>query len=88
MGDSDLTVYLAIAALAVIVVASIMAAVAWRIPKRTVRVAIGSGLVVLGLWSAVLSFAAFVLVAGLGVAVLIIGIRTAPGGGRSARTTG
>ncbi len=83
-----MTVYLAIAALAVIVVASIMAAVAWRIPKRTVRVAIGSGLVVLGLWSAVLSFAAFVLVAGLGVAVLIIGIRTAPGGGRSARTTG
>ena len=86
MGDSDLTVYLATAAM--IDATTIMAAVAWRIPKRTVRVAIGSGLVVLGLWSAVLSFAAFVLVAGLGVAVLIIGIRTAPGGGRSARTTG
>ena len=76
MGDSGLTVYLGIAALAVIVLALVMTAVAWRIPKRRVRVGLGSGLMVLGLLGGGLSFVAFVLVTGLGVAVLILGIRT------------
>jgi hypothetical protein len=76
MGDSGLTVYLGIAGLAVIVLALVMTAVAWRIPKRPVRVGIGLGLMVLGLLGGGLSFGAFVLVTGLGVTVLILGIRT------------
>ena len=76
MGDSGLTVYLGIAAWAVIVLALVMTAVAWRIPKRPVRVGIGLGLMVLGLLGGGLSFVAFGLVTGLGVAVLILGIRT------------
>ena len=76
MGDSGLTVYLGIAAWAVIVLALVMTAVAWRIPKRPVRVGIGLGLMVLGLLGGGLSFVALVLVTGLGVAVLILGIRT------------
>ena len=75
MGDSGLTVYLGIAAWAVIVLALVMTAVAWRIPKRPVRVGIGLGLMVLGLLGGGLSFVAFGLVTGLGVAVLILGIR-------------
>ncbi len=75
MGDSGLTVYLGIAAWAVIVLALVMTAVACRIPKRPVRVGIGLGLMVLGLLCGGLSFVAFGLVTGLGVAVLILGIR-------------
>jgi hypothetical protein len=49
MGDSGLTVYLGIAAWAVIILALVMTAVACRISKRPVRVGIGLGLRVLGL---------------------------------------
>ena len=49
MGDSYLTVYMGFAAGAVIVLALVMSAVAWRIPKRRVRVGLGLGLTVLGL---------------------------------------
>lgn len=77
MGDSGLTDYLAIAALAVILLAFVMTAVAWRIPKRPVRIGIGLALMVLGLLDGVvLSFVAFVLVTGLGVTVFVLGIRT------------
>jgi hypothetical protein len=77
MGDSGLTVYLAIAALAAILLALVMTAVAWRIPKRPVRVGIGLGLMVLGLLGrVVLSFVAFVLVTGLGMSVFVLGIQT------------
>jgi hypothetical protein len=79
MGDSGLTVYLGIAAWAMVVLALVMTAVAWRIPKRPVRVGIGLGLMVLGLLGGGLSFVALVLVTGLGVAVLIFGIRTRRG---------
>ena len=60
MGDSGLTVYLGIAAWAVIVLALVMTAVACRIPKRPVRVGIGLGLMVLGLLCGGLSFVALV----------------------------
>jgi hypothetical protein len=75
MGDSGLTVYLGIAAWAVIVLALVMTVVACRIPKRPVRVSIGLGLMVLGLLCGGLSFVALGLVTGLGAAVLILGIR-------------
>ena len=78
MGDSGLTTYLAVVAIVVILVAAVLAAVAWRVRKRTVRIAIGVGLVLLGLLCAVLSLVAAVLVAGLGMAVLVVGVRTAP----------
>ncbi|HTW90948.1 MAG TPA: hypothetical protein VMH22_04500 [bacterium] len=41
MGDSGLTAHPGIAALASFVLALVMAGVAWRIPKRSVRVGIG-----------------------------------------------
>jgi hypothetical protein len=75
MGDSGLTVDLGIAAWAVIILALVMTAVACRIPKRPVRVGIGLGLMVLGLLCGGLSLVALGLVTGLGVAVLILGIR-------------
>ena len=76
MGDSGLTVYVGIAAWAIVVLALVITAVAWRIPKRPVRVGIGSGLMVLGVLGGGLSFVALLLVTGLGTAVLILGIRT------------
>jgi hypothetical protein len=76
MGDSGLTVYLGIAAWAIIALALVITAVAWRTPKRPVRVGIGLGLMVLGLLGGGLSFVALLLVTGLGAAVLILGIRT------------
>jgi hypothetical protein len=76
VGDSGLTMYLAIAAMSVIVVALILAAVAWRVRNRTLRIYIGLGLIVLGLFFTVLSLAGFVLVGGMGVAVMILGVRT------------
>jgi len=79
MGDSGLTAYLGVVALAVIFVTLILAGVAWRIRRRTVRVGIGLGLIMLGFLCAVLSFVALVLVAGLGAAIVILGIRTMPG---------
>jgi cadmium resistance protein CadD (predicted permease) len=75
MGDSGLTVYLGIAAWAVIVLALVMTVVACRTHKRPVRVGIGLGLMVLGLLCGGLSLVPFGLVTGLGVAVLILGIR-------------
>ena len=75
MGDSGLTVYLGIAAWSVIVLAFVMTVVARRIHKRPIRVGIGLGLMVLGLLCGRLSFVAFGLVTGLGVAVLFLGIR-------------
>ena len=77
MGDSGLMVYLGIAAWAIVVVALVLTAVAWRTPKRPVRVGIGLCLLVLGLLGGALSLVAFLLVTGLGAAVLILGI--APG---------
>lgn len=62
--------------MAAIVLALVMTAVAWRIPKRPVRVGIGLGLLALGFLGLMLSFVAVVLVTGLGVAVLVLGTRT------------
>jgi len=75
MGDSDLTVYLGIAGWSVIVLAFVMTVVARRIHRCPIRVGIGLGLMVLGLLCGRLSFVAFGLVTGLGVAVLFLGIR-------------
>jgi len=76
VGDSGLTTYLAVAAMSVIVVALILAAVAWRVRSRTIRISIGLRLLILGSFCTVLSLAGFVLVGGLGVAVIVLGIRT------------
>lgn len=76
MGDSGLIAYLAIAAMFVIIVAFILAAVAWRVRRRTLRICIGLGLVILGLFCKVVSLAVFVLVASIGVAVIVLGVRT------------
>jgi O-antigen ligase len=76
MGDSGLTVYLGMAAWAIVVLALVITAVAWRIPKRPVRIGIGLGLMVLALLGGGLSLGAWLLVTGLGTAVLILGIRT------------
>ena len=78
MGDSGLTTYLAVVAMVVIIVALILAAVAWRVRRRMVRISIGLGLVIAGLLCAPLSLVAFMLVAGLGMAVFVAGVRTVP----------
>ena len=75
MGDSGLTVYLGIAGWSVIVLAFVMTVVVRRIHRCPIRVGIGLGLMVLGLLCGRLSFVAFGLVTGLGVAVLFLGIR-------------
>lgn len=76
MGDSDLTKYLGAVGVLVIVTAFLLAAVAWRVSNRTVRISIGVGLVLLGLFCGVISLAAFVVVDGLGVAIFVLGVRT------------
>ena len=78
MGGSGLTTYLAVVAMVVITVVLILAAVAWRVRRRTVQISIGLGLVIVGLLCAALSLVAFVLVAGLGMAVFVAGVRTVP----------
>jgi cadmium resistance protein CadD (predicted permease) len=83
MGDSGLTIYLAAAAGGVILLALIFAVVAWRVPSRPVRIALGTGLILLGLLCVVLSFLATVLIVSLGVAVCTLGVRTAPADGAS-----
>jgi hypothetical protein len=82
MGDSGLTVYLGIAAWATIVLALVMTAVAWQIPRRPVRVGIGLALMGLGLLGGWLSVVAMVTVTGLGMAGLIRGIRAGRAGPR------
>ncbi len=76
MGDSGLMTFLGVLAISAVIVAVILAAVAWRVRNRTLRISIGSGLVILGLCCTVLSIAAFILVGGLGVAVIVLGVRT------------
>jgi hypothetical protein len=76
MGDSGLTTTLAVVAMAVIIAAFILAGVAWWVRRRTIRIAIGSGLVLLGLLSVVLSFVGSVLVTGMGVVIIVLGVRT------------
>jgi len=78
MGDSGLTTMLAGMALLVIVLAVVLAVIAWRTRRRTVRIAIGATLLLLGVASAVLSIIGFVIVVGLGLAALIAGLKTAP----------
>lgn len=55
MGDSGLSTALAGVAMLVIVVALLLAAVAWRVRRRPVRIAIGAGLLLLGLFGAAIS---------------------------------
>ena len=76
MGDSGLGNYLAIFAAAVLLAAAGLAAAAWRAHGRALRIAIGLGLMALGLLSGVVSLLAFALVFALGAAVLVKGIRT------------
>jgi len=76
VGDSGLMTYLAVAAISAIIVAIVLAALAWRVRKRPFRISIGLGLVILGLSCTVVSLAGVVLVVGLGVAVIVLGVRT------------
>jgi hypothetical protein len=75
--------YLAVAAMLAIIVAIVLAALAWRVRNRTFRISIGLGLVILGLVCTVVSLAGSVLVVGLGVAVLVAGVRTRQQGGET-----
>jgi len=68
--------YLSVLAISAVIVAVVLAVVAWRVRNRTLRISIGSGLVILGLFCTVLTITGFILVCGLGVAVIVLGVRT------------
>ena len=76
MGDSDITAYLSLLALFVIVGAVIAFAVALRVRRRTFRVAVGVLLLVVAALSSILSLLATLLVAVLGVATVFLASRT------------
>jgi len=60
-----------------ITVASIaVAAVAWRIRNRRVRFGVGASLLIVAAGCVLLSSAASLVVGGLGITVLILGMRT------------
>ena len=70
MGDSDIILYLSVAALLVVVGAVVAFVIAWRVRKRSVRVTVGVILLAVAALCGILSFLAALLVAALGVAAL------------------
>lgn len=76
MGDSDITMYLNLLSLAIVVGAMIAFLVAWRLRSRIQRIIIGVLLLAMGIFSVSLSLLAALFVAGLGMAALVLGSAT------------
>jgi len=76
MGDSDVTLYLSVVALVVMVIAIVAFVIAWRVRKRSVRVAVGVILLALAAVCGILSLVASLIVAALGVGALILASKT------------
>ena len=72
MGDSDLLRVLNIAALLLVIGAVVAFVIAWRARSRALRVAVGLILLAVAAFGAILSFLAALLIAGLGVASLVL----------------
>jgi hypothetical protein len=79
MGDSDITLYLSVVALLVVVGAIIAFVVALRVRQRAVRFGVGVILLVVAAVCAILSILATLLVAALGVYALILASKTPRG---------
>lgn len=80
MGDSDLVVYLSIAALIVVLGAVVAFVIAWRVRKRAFRVIVGVMLLAAAALCVILSFGASLVVAALGVGSLVLAVRSPPQG--------
>jgi hypothetical protein len=76
MGDSDIVLYLSVAALIAVMGAVVAFVIAWRVGKRSVRLVVGVMLLVLAALCAILSFLATLVVAALGIGSLILAARS------------
>lgn len=76
MGDSDIVLYLSVAALFVVVGAFVAFVIAWRVRKRAVRLIVGVVLLAVAAICAILSFLASLVVAALGVGSLVLAARS------------
>ena len=76
MGDSDITLYLSVVALAVMVGAIVAFVIAWRVHRRAVRVSVGVIQLAVATVCGILSVLAALIVAALGVAALALATRT------------
>jgi len=76
MSNSRLGTDLQVFALLAVLAALASAWLAWKVRSRPRRIGIGLALVILGLVCATFSLIAGLFVAAIGVAVLILGIRT------------
>jgi hypothetical protein len=79
MGDSDITLYLSVVALLVVVGAIIAFVIALRVRQKAVPVGVGVILLAVAAVCAILSFLAALLVAALGVSALILASKTPRG---------
>jgi hypothetical protein len=76
MGDSDIATYFSVLALVVTIASVVMAVIAWRIKSKPLRIGIGVLLLIIAGSFVLLSFFASLLIGGLGLVVLLLGIRT------------
>lgn len=76
MGDSDFTFYASLVALLVTVGAIVAFIIAWRVRRRSVRVAVGILLLLTAAVGGILSLLASLLIATLGVVSLVMATRT------------
>jgi hypothetical protein len=76
MGDSDIVLYLSVAALIVVVGAVVVFVVACRVRKRAVRVIVGFMLLAVAALCASLSLLASLVVAALGVGSLVLAAKS------------
>ena len=76
MGDSDIAGYLSLFVLLVIVAGVIAFVIAWRLPNRRLRLIVGAVLLATAATFGLLSAMAVPLVGAMGVASLVLGIRT------------
>jgi hypothetical protein len=76
MGDSNITLYLSVVALLVVVGAIIAFIVALRVRQRSVRFGVGVILLAVAAMCAILSILATLLIAALGVFALILASKT------------
>ena len=76
MGDSNIATYLSVLALVVTIASVVMAVIAWRIKNRPLRIGVGVSLLIVAVGFVLLSFFASLLIGGLGLVILLLGLRT------------
>ena len=76
MGDSNIATYFSVLALVVMIASVIVAIIAWRIKNKPFRIGVGISLLIIAGSFILLSFFASLVIGGLGLVVLLLGIRT------------